>query len=180
MKDPIKLKELVMDQVSLAEVMVSYHVHFLYNPKAADEVQFRCPFHGKDNKPSARLYNTTKSCYCWVCRKAWDVVSFTMEKESLSFSEAIKFLINRHKVDTSSILDEPNIKFTQPKVSDVEVKMKFLHTNILALRGQVPLDKYKALCMGYMMTNYAKSQGVDIAESQNKLEEKITQIGAPL
>jgi hypothetical protein len=173
MKDPIKLKELIIEQVNLADVMVSYHVHFLYNPKAADEAQFKCPFHGKDNKPSARLYNATKTCYCWVCRKAWDVVSFIMEKEHLSFSEALKFIVNKYEVDTSSIPDNLVLKFTAPEISDIEVKMKFLHTNILSLRGKVPLEKYQALCMGFMMAERAKSQGMDISESQNKIEDKL-------
>jgi hypothetical protein len=174
MKDPIKLKELIIQQVKLADVMVAYGVHFLYNPKVADEVQLKCPFHGKDNKPSARLYNATNTCYCWVCRKAWDVVSFTMEKEGLPFSEALKFLINKHGVDTSSIPEDLVLKQEAPVISDIEVKMKFLHTNILALRGKVPLEKYRALCMGYIMASHARFQGVDITESQNKIEEKLT------
>jgi hypothetical protein len=44
-----------------------------------DEEQFRCPFHGIDHKPSARVYpedHRSKShAWCFVCQEPWDAIS---------------------------------------------------------------------------------------------------------
>jgi hypothetical protein len=43
------------------------------------EEQFACPFHGRDNKPSARVYPETvrgpSHVWCFVCQERWDVIS---------------------------------------------------------------------------------------------------------
>lgn len=173
MKDPAKLKDLIVENLELPLVMQSYGVDFAYDPTLADEVQFRCPFHGKDNKPSARLYNTTKSCYCWVCKKSWDVVTFIQERERLPFIPALKYIVDRYKVDTSSIPDEPDITFKKPKTSEISVEMKFILSSILSLRKKIPFEKYNALCGVYLMLDYSSSRGLDITESITKIKDKI-------
>lgn len=44
-----------------------------------DEEQFRCPFHGVDHKPSARVYpedgRSKSHAWCFVCQERWDVIS---------------------------------------------------------------------------------------------------------
>jgi len=41
--------------------------------------QFSCPFHGRDNKPSARVYGETargpSHVWCFVCQERWDAIS---------------------------------------------------------------------------------------------------------
>jgi hypothetical protein len=41
--------------------------------------QFPCPFHGSDNKPSARVYPTSERvpshAWCFVCQERWDVIT---------------------------------------------------------------------------------------------------------
>lgn len=43
-----------------------------------NEEQISCPFHGKDTKPSARIFPDTGSSsshiWCYVCAKRWDVI----------------------------------------------------------------------------------------------------------
>lgn len=43
------------------------------------EEQFSCPFHGSDNKPSARIYpESTRGpshAWCFVCQERWDAIS---------------------------------------------------------------------------------------------------------
>jgi hypothetical protein len=40
--------------------------------------QFSCPFHGKDNKPSARIYPSSPGgpshAWCFVCQERWDAI----------------------------------------------------------------------------------------------------------
>jgi DNA primase len=177
MKDPIKLKELIIERLNLAEVMLSYKVSFMYDPRLATEVQYKCPFHGQDNKPSARLYNNTKSCFCWVCRKAWDVVSFIMDKENLSFRNTLNYIIGRYKIDTSSIPDTPTTDIKKIKYSEKNVVLKNLTEHILDLKRKIPFEKYRALCTAYFMVKLSKE---DALEQTKTIEGKIKWLKASI
>lgn len=173
MKDPIKLKELIIDKVDFGDLMISYGVDLKYDHHVMDEIQIKCPFHGKDTKPSARFYGKTKTCFCWVCRKSWDAVNFVMEKENMGFIQAIRYLLNRFRIDTSSIPDDPTIDFKAPEVSTKNVGMLTIKNNILELRQKIPFDKYRAVCGVYCALKYADSKGEDIVSNLQKFEEKV-------
>jgi CHC2 zinc finger len=174
MKDPTKLKELVIQRVDLAEVMKHYGVKFAYNPEHADEAQFSCPFHGKDNKPSARFYRATQSCYCWVCRKKWDVVSFIREKENLGFNAAVWHLIDWFHVDVSIVSDDPEFLFPKKEpVPEEIVRTIMLRNKINDLRGKLPFDKFNAVCSVYLMIMYEMSKGIKVISKIDKLESKL-------
>jgi hypothetical protein len=49
-----------------------------------------CPFHD-DRNPSFSLHNNRATCF-GSCGKTWDTISFVMEKEGLSFIDAVKRL----------------------------------------------------------------------------------------
>jgi len=169
-----KIKELVLQKLDLTKVMMGYGVEFIYNPLAAQEVQFKCPFHGKDNKPSARLYRETGTCWCWVCHKKWDVVDFIKDKEGLGYRSALLFIVDRYRIDISSIPDTPTLEFVKPKeVSDNKISLISLKNRILELKGRLALDKYKALVSAWYMVSFAYSKGLDVAESIIKLESKL-------
>lgn len=173
MKDPNLLKDLIIGTLDLARVLLDYNVKFTYDPTQVDEVQFQCPFHGEDRKPSARLYRITKSCYCWFCKKRWDTISFIMDKERLGFIEALKFIINRYKIDTSSIPDEPDIRVKKPEVSIQEVELKRSENNIRDLRKKISFEKYRALVSAWYMIAYQADKGIDVVESLRKLDIKM-------
>ena len=173
MKDPIKVKELILSRLNLADIMLAYGVEFIYNPKLAEQVQFRCPFHGRDNKPSARLYNDTQTCYCWFCKKKWDVVSFIMQAENLSFRAALQYLTNRYRIDVSTIPDEPEIKKEKVTVSYDNVNMMCLRNNIVELRQKISLEKYARLCFVFLNVSYDFSRGLNVSESIRKIEDKV-------
>ena len=50
-----------------------------------------CPFHS-ERSPSFMVYPETQSYYCFGCGAGGDVIKFTMEMNSLSYIEAIRFL----------------------------------------------------------------------------------------
>jgi DNA primase (bacterial type) len=50
-----------------------------------------CPFHN-DHTPSLAVYPKTGTFYCFGCQKHGDALAFLMEKERLSFAEALKAL----------------------------------------------------------------------------------------
>jgi len=49
-----------------------------------------CPFHD-DRQPSFSLHNNRATCF-GACGKSWDTIAFVMEREGLSFIDAVKRL----------------------------------------------------------------------------------------
>jgi uncharacterized protein YkvS len=177
MKDPTLVKDLILEKVDLAKVMMDYKVDFMYNPSKQDEAQFRCPFHGQDTKPSARYYRATQSCWCWVCGKRWDVIGFIMERETMTFVGAVNYIANRYKVDTSSIPDTPEFKNPKvQKISEDSVLMTVLTNSIMESRKKLPLEKYRVICSFFYKLAYEKSLGQDTSEGVKKLIGKLEKI----
>ena len=160
--------------------MSSYRVDFQFDPHAADEVQFRCPFHGKDAKPSARLYNRTQSCFCWVCRKSWDIVSFTIEMEGMKFAQSLNHLTHKYHIDTSSVPNEVTIKPPEVKVSKTNIEMIHLSRQINSLKRKIDFEKYRKLCVAFYMLKYSAYQKHSITEGISKVQEKLDKIIASL
>lgn len=180
MKNPEKLRELILEKVDLGQVMMDYQVDFAYNPMLVDEAQLRCPFHGQDNKPSARYYRATQSMFCWVCYKSWDVIQFIMEREQLYYIRALLFIIDKYKLDVSSITDEPELPALNlgkgKEISEVSVEAKVVRNKIRGFRGKIVFEKYRALCCAYYMVMFEMSQGVDVLANIKKLENKLSTI----
>jgi len=173
-KDPIRLRDLILKTLGLDRVMLDYRVQFMLNPKGMNEAQLRCPFHGKDNKPSARYYRETQLFYCWVCQKTWDVISFIRDKEQLHFVGALQFLIEKYKIDTSSISDDPEIVLPETKpVSESDIYVIYLKNKVQALKGKLPFEKYRIICYAYYMLCYDQFLGTDILDKAKRLEEKL-------
>lgn len=87
------------------------------------EVQFPCPLHGdgRDQGFSARAYPDDDgqeggSTYCWGCHKARDVIEWVKDKESVSFTQAMKVI-----EEAFSVTNVPNIyKFFDPSTTEGE------------------------------------------------------------
>jgi hypothetical protein len=178
MKNPEKLRELILKEVDLARVMLDYSVNFVYNPLLVDEAQLHCPFHGEDKKPSARYYRATQSMFCWVCYKRWNVIQFIMEREQLYYIRAILFIIDKYKLDVSSITDEPELKVPKLSngtiiISESSVETKFIRKKIYDYRGKIAFEKYRALCCAFYMIMFKMSKGGDILIDIKKLKSKL-------
>lgn len=176
------LKDLILKKVLLSDVLQGYQVEFMYDPNKADEVQFRCPIHGKDNKPSARFYKETQSCYCWVCHKRWDVISFIGDKESLSFVESIKHIVNKYKLDTSGLPDL-DIESVKPKIiPKIDQKRQenifiiSIRSKLKDYRGKIPFEKYRALCGAFYMILYDQYKDLNVMPNLIKFESKLNRI----
>jgi hypothetical protein len=81
-KESLKLwydlrKRAIHERVSAHDVLQRHGVSFRHTTER--EEQFSCPFHGKDEKPSARVYPTTPQSpshvWCFVCQGRWDVIA---------------------------------------------------------------------------------------------------------
>jgi len=67
--------------------------------------QISCPFHGKDNRPSARVYPDTNTFRCFFCSKSWAPVTFWAEANGwytdsgkLDLGRAISDLCDRFNI----------------------------------------------------------------------------------
>lgn len=120
------------------------------------EEQLSCPFHGKDNKPSARYYPDTDSMYCWTCQKSWDVFGYLGQKRDYDFGSSINFLLQKFGVDTSSLPDIKDkiksleINKNETKVDRKSILLLKLEDKISSLKQKVPFEKYNKLTFGFL------------------------------
>lgn len=65
------------DRVSAYDVLRRYGVALRQSGDGREE-QFSCPFHGRDQKPSAKVYpkseRSPSHAWCFVCQERWDSV----------------------------------------------------------------------------------------------------------
>lgn len=185
MKPLNRLKDLILEKVLLSNVLQSYNVEFMYDPDKADEVQYKCPIHGADNKPSARFYRLTQTCYCWFCQKRWDVISFIGDKENLNFVEAIRYIIDKYKLDISAVPDF-DIEASKSKViSENDIAFQKMQENVFIIsirgkikqhRGKISLEKYRALCAAFYMILFDRFKGNNVMPNLKKIEFKLDRI----
>ncbi len=68
--------EVIHERVTAHDVLRRFGVNLRYGED--HEEQFSCPFHGQDNKPSARVYPASvrgpSHAWCFVCQERWDVL----------------------------------------------------------------------------------------------------------
>lgn len=57
-----------------------------------------CPFHD-DNNPSMRVYPDRQSFRCWSCNTGGDCFTFVMEREKVTFPEAMEILARRANLE---------------------------------------------------------------------------------
>lgn len=71
----------------------------------------KCPFH-HEKTASFSVNSSNQFFYCFGCHKSGDVISFTMEIESLDFNDAVKFLAERVKMPL------PEVKYDDEKIRE--------------------------------------------------------------
>lgn len=156
--DVAALREMVCGQAKLADLLEEYGVP-LRTP--TQEEQISCPFHGKDATPSARHYPATNSMYCFTCKKAWDPISFLMEKRGSRFKEAVDLLARKFEIDVSgykmSAFKEKTRQlsvYTKKTAITAEDKrvmaLTAMEAGIRSCRGSAPEDKY--VLMVYLLS----------------------------
>lgn len=84
-----KRADRIRERVSITQFLsdLGYGVQ----PHGGDrEQQFSCDLHGDgtDSKPSARVYPSSNSWYCFACSKKRDSITTLMERKGLKFHEA--------------------------------------------------------------------------------------------
>ena len=92
-----KRADRIRERVDISEFLsdLGYKVH---SHGGHREQQFSCDLHGdgSDNKPSARVYPSSNSWYCFACSKKRDSITTLMEKKGLNFHEACNLIEQKY------------------------------------------------------------------------------------
>lgn len=96
------VKQAVKDGVSIFEVAE----HFGVKLQGHRTQQLRCPFHGVDRKPSARIFSETDSFHCWACGRDGDQIWMAMEFLEEPFGKAISYLAKVFEIEAPEATEE--------------------------------------------------------------------------
>ncbi|MFN7731861.1 MAG: DNA primase [Pirellula sp.] len=96
MSHPIdnELKDRVRSAINIVDLVSRY---LELRPQGRNFVA-RCPFHD-DRKPSMQINPARQSWKCWVCDIGGDVFSFVMQKEGVTFPEALRMLADQAGIE---------------------------------------------------------------------------------
>lgn len=87
-------KEKILDAVRIEEVVGD----FVSLKKRGANYLGLCPFH-QDKNPSMSVSSTKGIFKCFSCGKAGNAVTFVMEHEHLTYSEALKYLAKKYNIE---------------------------------------------------------------------------------
>lgn len=118
--------ENILDKVNIEEVIAES----IELKKRGPRYVGCCPFH-TEKTPSFYVFPQTGSFKCFGCGKGGDAISFLMEKENMTFYEAVKYLAKK-----------TNVEIEEQK-EDVEAKQARLHKEALWIANQQVADFYR-------------------------------------
>ena len=94
-----KAADRIRTEISIVQVLFDYG--YAVDPRGEDrEQQFSCDLHGdgRDSKPSGRAYPGSGQFFCFACGRSRDTVTLVMEKESLTFWDAVRVLEKKYNL----------------------------------------------------------------------------------
>ena len=112
-KDILKEVQIKINQIP--NVLESEFNNYMI-AKARTKHKYECIFCG--SKDNLHLYSNTNSFHCFGCKETGDVVNIVMNRENLTYSEAIKLLANKYNIEI------PNIKYTKEDKVKMHAKNK--------------------------------------------------------
>ncbi len=98
------ISQRTIDQVFNIASIVDVVSDYVDLKKAGVNYKGLCPFHN-DHNPSFVVSPAKNICHCFACGKGGNPVSFIMEKEGLTFPEAIRFLAKKYNIE---VIDDRN------------------------------------------------------------------------
>lgn len=93
MIDPVTAQK-IKDTADIVDV-VSDYVHLV---RRGANYMGLCPFHN-ERTPSFSVNRARNFCYCFSCHKGGSPVNFIMEKEGISYSDALKQLARKYGIE---------------------------------------------------------------------------------
>jgi len=130
------------------------------------EQQFSCDLHGdgSDSKPSARVYPSSNSWYCFACAKKRDAINTLIEREGIRFGEACTKLEKQYGLPPLPWTDEDRNKFeglqkfTSSSFSDIQKRLQAL-IQAQQIERRLTLRQYLSVWEVYDMVSYKVEKG---------------------
>lgn len=165
-KSRIKIRSLIQDY------------GLLPNQYVGDEFQMRCPFHGRDETPSAHVY-TEGHFHCFACHRHHDVISFFQEKEHIEkLSNALRALEQKYNIPKIEEIEEDaeeifSDEIEKPKVS-VEYEFSRTEKFLIDRKKQIGLEKYSKLL--YVLDDAFKNNNFELIEKVKLKAQEILNV----
>lgn len=170
MKELSQVKAKISEYVTLGDILKKEGRISL----SLSEEQLKCPFHGKDYKPSARYYKSTDSMYCWYCKKSWDIYKYISQRDNLNFKDTLNYILKFFNIDISSlpnVMDPENIRKKNEKRKEISYDKKIFFIEkvkhaIKGLQNNLEFDKYKRLVFAYLLLKFNTEEDKFLSDAQ--------------
>lgn len=159
------MSDTMSDKTRILERLTVFDVYGHQKQVGRDYVM-KCPFH-EEKTASFHIYTDSLSFKCYGCNKAGSVFDFVMDKERVSFPEALRILAEKAGVEISSIsnsngglfeINSTALNFYVESLKKNEKAMEYLTKQ----RSLLPeyIQHFKIGCTnGVPLVNYLKGKG---------------------
>ena len=109
--------------------------------------QFSCPFHGKDTKPSARVYPASATspthAWCYVCQERWDVITLwrKFNDPTVPFTRSLAEIERDYGLKTPEM---PNLGDLREAIRNEEAEAVLDHLHTRVAKGTIPTASARA------------------------------------
>lgn len=171
--------EKIKEAADIVEV-VSDYVHLV---KRGANFMGLCPFHN-ERTPSFSVNRKRNICYCFSCHKGGSPVNFVMEKEGISYHDALIHLANKYGIKVEEkelsaeeraaitereemlVANEWTMKQMQGALTDTEegqnVGLQYFYQRGITQEAIKAFRLGYALDDGFQLVSAAKTAGIDI------------------
>jgi hypothetical protein len=141
---------------STFDALVEKGIQEVSDPSAP--TQIACPFHGADNRPSARYYprsgNRHDYVRCFKCRENWDAIGLYAKFRGIRFMDALSELEKRFRIRIPRRPEGPEIvepadrgsSYVSDQWSDVPRVLSILETKLSRIKGKCGMSDYVKFC----------------------------------
>ena len=138
MRYPEHVIEQIREQSDIVSIISEYTA---LNKRGGSHVGL-CPFHN-EKTPSFSVSEDKQLYYCFGCGAGGNVITFLMQKENMSFVEAIKYLAERENIKLDeTYLSEEEVENNKKRGQLLEVlkeSARFFHYNLRAVENEEAL-----------------------------------------
>ena len=143
-------------------------------PDKDTAIQISCPFHGPDNRPSARFYPALGGrpdyVRCYFCKENWNAIDLFMRFKGLKFMDALRDLERRFRIrvperpEGSDFVEPPDkesVDYVSEAWRDVARVMPILEKKLERIRDRASLVDYVKFCrvLDAVQWDFDRNQG---------------------
>jgi len=135
---PGRIPEDVIDKIRDDTVIEDVIAHFVTLKRKGSSYWACCPFHG-EKTPSFHVHPERQIFYCFGCQRGGNVFRFLMDKEGMSFPEAVHFCADRLGVDLDRFLENSGSDGPDPRESILKANqwaLEWFHEQLQGPAGQ--------------------------------------------